>query len=418
MEDDRMASGRGVFRASAALLLIGLTLIASSLVVADGQVAVQSTDEFGCSTKANFAHVSPILCPVAKIRLCWNVTEDRELLLRAEAKVTGYIQVGLMDRNLVGFVDVVTMFIDDDATPRAIDQFIGGFASWTHADLETDGSQDVEVVDGAVKTYSSTSSDGHVAGTYTSVTVKRKLVHDDDGTSNLYSSQKDYMISRGTETGVIWMTSKTQKPTVDGGTVTVPTYGYKYPNGNKGTWRVTFDDSEEQLTCTYYCKLQMNVCGDSQEKESQYKTESECVARCSQYIGDGTWTLGNIQQDHDTQTLACRINAAHQAENAPASDDALRQSLCDNSGVTGGGVCGTYCQNYCTHAVTQCSGMWKDNAECLSECASMGTGSSGPVVIDARYGSANFPFTTLPPAEPFRPPWLTMPSLTEPCRAK
>ncbi len=56
----------------------------------------------------------------------------------------------------------------------------------------------------------------------------------------------------------------------------------------------------------YYCGLQMNVCGDSQERESQYDDEASCVARCEAYVGAGAWPLGNIGTDHDSNTLACR----------------------------------------------------------------------------------------------------------------
>ncbi|QDZ19839.1 DOMON domain-containing protein [Chloropicon primus] len=386
-------------RLRAAALALAVVVATTSVVVhvgaQEGTSDGTSDGAFGCSKAANWEHVSPILCPVAKIRVCWNVTDERELLLRAEAAVTGYIQVGLMDRNLVGFVDVMTLYVDEQGEPHAIDQFIGGFASWTHADLVTDSRQDVEVVDGSVKTFDAPSSDGHSKGTYTSVTVKRKLVTGDVGRgNNLYSSPKDYIIERGTESGLIWMTSRSTKPTLEGGEVVVPTYGYKYPNGNKGTWRVTFDDSESQLTCVYYCRLQMNVCGDSQEKESQFTSEDECLARCTQYVSEGAWTLGDIVTDHSVHSLACRINAAHQAENAPAEDDALRQELCDNAGVSGNGVCGTHCENYCSHA-SQCNGMFQDKTQCLSTCDGGFVSSEDPaakVMQDARYGSATFPF--------------------------
>ena len=218
------------------------------------------------------------------------------------------------------------------------------------------------------------------------------------------ASGNDQEIVKQQQTGILWFTSKTAKPSVDPttGEITVPTNGYKYPNGNKGTWRVTFDNSNDTLTCEYYCELQMNVCGDSQEKERQFSSMSECLARCTKYTEQGgAWTKGSIQEDHNTNSLACRINAAHQAENAPAESDGLRQELCDNSGVTGNNVCGDYCQNYCAHAPQQCdfAQQWTTTQECLSLCnggfhteGNSENTSTTVKVTDVRYNSANFPF--------------------------
>lgn len=390
-----MGSGRVVL-----LLVFSLLVLFSSSVLGS---------QF-CTKDAGFQHVSPILCPVAKIRMCWNVTDlpglgppEKLLVLRVEAKVTGYMSVGFMDKSLIGKADVITFYVDEDGDGQAIDGTMSTYTvgSGTHGELLRDSrDNDVMVIGGEERFFNGGSSDGHVDGKYSAVTIRRKFRTDD---------AEDYEILPGTETGIIWFTSKTAKPTVDGttGAVTVPTYGYKYPNGNKGTWKVTFEESQSVLSCEYYCSLQQNVCGDSQEKESQYSSESECLARCSTYIAGGAWTLGDIQQDHATQSLACRINAAHQAENAPAEDDALRQQLCDSSGVSGGGSCGTYCENYCSHLGTievseKCGynmGMprlMQSYSICLGECAGSVFTDYGPsqqyIVSDARYNSANFPF--------------------------
>jgi hypothetical protein len=324
-------------------------------------------------------------------------------VLRVEAKVEGYISLGFMDASLIGKADVTTVWMDEQSgQPRAIDQFLSGYVAGTHGELANDPLQNnVQVLGGTVKEFESNNDQGHVKGVYTSVTLKRNFSAAEDAASG-----NDQEIVKQQQTGILWFTSKTAKPLVDAntGVVTVPTNGYKYPNGNKGTWKVTFDNSNDTLTCEYYCELQMNVCGDTQEKERQFSSPSECLARCIKYTEDqgtgGAWPLGNIQQDHNTNSLACRINAAHQAENAPDESEGLRQELCDNSGVTGNGVCGDYCENYCAHAKPrQCdfAQSWSANTqECLDTCnggfnSNNNTAVQG-VVTDVRYNSANFPF--------------------------
>ena len=389
--EKRIRCSTGRMTLSLGLSLLSAAVVASCLLlfVVDVAGTVTPGETFGCGAGANFAHVSPILCPVAKIRVCWNVTgtdAGKELVLRAEAAVTGYASLGLMDRSFLGPVDLFTVFVDEAGQPRVLDQHIDGFTPWVHTDIENDAQQDLVVVDGAVKAFTDSSDSGHVKGlTYTSVTIRRPMVTGD--------STEDRAIESGKEAGFIWMTSKTSKPVEVGDGFNVPSDGYKYPNGNKGTWRVTFDDTESQLTCEYYCQLQQTVCGDSQERESQYTSEEECLERCGKYLRESAWTEGDIQVDHASQTLACRINAAHQAENAPAEDDAMRQELCDTSGPTGNGVCGTQCENFCAHAVPNC-GDFSTSAECLAVCEAGFVGSEEPKVVvrDNRYGSASFPF--------------------------
>ena len=243
-----MGNGRVVL-----LLVFSLLVLVSSSSVLGSQF---------CTKDAGFQHVSPILCPVAKIRMCWNVTDvpglgpaEKLLVLRVEAKVTGYMSVGFMDKSLIGKADVITFYVDESGDGQAIDGTMSSYTvgSGTHGELLTDsGDNDVMVIGGEERFFNGGSSDGHVDGKYSAVTIRRKFRTDD---------AEDYKILPGTETGIIWFTSKTAKPTVDGttGAVTVPTYGYKYPNGNKGTWKVTFEESQSVLSCEYYCSLQQNV---------------------------------------------------------------------------------------------------------------------------------------------------------------
>ena len=138
---------------SLGLSLLSAAVVASCLLlfVVDVAGTVTPGETFGCGAGANFAHVSPILCPVAKIRVCWNVTgtdAGKELVLRAEAAVTGYASLGLMDRSFLGPVDLFTVFVDEAGQPRVLDQHIDGFTPWVHTDIENDAQQDLVVVEG------------------------------------------------------------------------------------------------------------------------------------------------------------------------------------------------------------------------------------------------------------------------------
>ena len=350
-----------------------------------------------CTSDEAWEHVSPILCPVAKIRMCWNVTDPgKEILLRVEAKVEGYMSVGLLSRSFSGLVDVMTLYVDDDGIARATDQYIASYqpsyAYSSSLQVAVDDQQDIDVVGGAVRAFDGTGTDGHVSGTYTAVTVRKTFASGD--------LAHDYTIANGVEAGVIWATSVTHKPSSDAPLTT----WYPESYSNKGSWRVTFDNSENALTCDYYCGVQMNACGDSQEIEHQYSSEAECVSRCTKYLESGAWVAGDLQNDHAVNTLACRVNAAHQAENVPANDDALRQTLCDTSGPGGNGVCGTQCDNYCTHMALACGSTYASEQACLdacyggfvgdakTECVADDDASSLALGDGARYNASHFPF--------------------------
>jgi len=411
--------------ARAALPLVALFLC--TLGFAFIQVASASASDSGllCTSSARFQHVSPILCPVAKTRLCWNITHPDDggagsarsvLTLRIEAKVEGWISVALMDPSLVGFADAILVYVDDQGDPKAVDMHIGNYAQGKHGSVITDSDQNVEVVGGGLVEVSDTTADGHEAGKYTAVTVQRKFdTGDRDG---------DVVLAGGQETGIIWATANKEKPqtseeereqasnneTASDGTlgsqksVSVSEFpSHWYPLGNKGAWRVTFDNSVNALTCAYYCALQINACGNADEAEHQFITESSCLARCDKYVSEGAWPTGSLISDHSVNSLACRINQAHQAENAPRESDAIRQELCDNSGTVGNNVCGTVCENYCAHVVRACRGLFPSEEACLQECSfppspsenrttSKCSSSDGQEVSDPRRGSANFPF--------------------------
>ena len=165
----------------------------------------------------------------------------------------------------------------------------------------------------------------------------------------------DFVIRSWEELGVFWATYKSASgvPVWTGTHLskTLPNYD------NKGTWKVTLDDSSKQVTCAAYCQVLMNGCGDAQEAEHQYKSEDECRYVCGKMTSQlNVWatrgTLGVLEGNN----LGCRVSHALQAENAP--DDAAKMRLCKYAGKTGGSVCGDPCDNWCdlfTAAGAPCS---------------------------------------------------------------
>jgi hypothetical protein len=112
-------------------------------------------------------------------------------------------------------------------------------------------------------------------------------------------------------------------------------------------------------TCTEYCNKVMSACTDN---SVQYGSAAECLDFCKE---TGAWEKGE-RGDEDVNTIGCRINFAEQATQFHAFNN------CVIAGPTGGGVCGSYCDNYCSLLTGNCAGeneQFTSSEECTDACA-------------------------------------------------
>jgi len=117
--------------------------------------------------------------------------------------------------------------------------------------------------------------------------------------------------------------------------------------------------------CPAYCSLFFNasfqnVCGQSPD----FMTQNDCMTWCNTFIGNLNGTTG----DAAGNTIGCRI---YHANAAITTGDPTH---CDHASLTGGAMCGTLCDNYCTTVLNgTCSGMYGDMNTCMLACASFPT---------------------------------------------
>ena len=132
------------------------------------------------------------------------------------------------------------------------------------------------------------------------------------------------------------------------------------PHGGTDGGGVCIDPLGPTPTCADYCTAVMGSCtGDN----AQFATEAACLAYC------GTWAMipAGTTADKSGNTLGCRIyhaTVAGQAGNAATH--------CPHAGPSGGDVCGSYCDNYCHLAGTNCTGgnaLFASNAACMTACS-------------------------------------------------
>ena len=115
-------------------------------------------------------------------------------------------------------------------------------------------------------------------------------------------------------------------------------------------------------TCEGYCATVTANCTD---ENAQYGSESACISYCQTAgaipVGATTDTGGN--------TVGCRAYHADVAGSAPA--DGSDDDHCGHAGPSGGAVCGSWCENYCHLAMTNCTGdyeLYADNDACMAAC--------------------------------------------------
>ncbi len=118
--------------------------------------------------------------------------------------------------------------------------------------------------------------------------------------------------------------------------------------------------------CETWCGLLAANCAAKDAIGADFEALSKgqfknCPSWCKDIADYDPGTIGHPAAN----TLACRI---HHAQQAAASATAA-QNHCQVAGPTGGGVCGTLCQNYC-HLMDQvCDGAYKNETSCLLECS-------------------------------------------------
>ncbi len=137
--------------------------------------------------------------------------------------------------------------------------------------------------------------------------------------------------------------------------------GFGNSNNVNGAYTLTVDLVGLQApTCETYCADVTAACtGDN----SQFADEAACLAYC------GTWAQLDAGEPGDTDgnSIACRIYHAGVA----SADEASAAIHCDHAGPSGGNVCGSWCENYCDLAATNCAGdnaLFADGDACTAAC--------------------------------------------------
>gem|GEM_PF-423280 len=112
-------------------------------------------------------------------------------------------------------------------------------------------------------------------------------------------------------------------------------------------------------TCESYCTtVTANCTGDN----AQYADYDDCLAYCSTEAQLPVGESGAV----DGNSIGCR---EYHAEFAASSNDP--DTHCPHAGPSGGGVCGTWCDNYCHLADTNCTGgdALTFTTDCATDCA-------------------------------------------------
>ena len=116
-------------------------------------------------------------------------------------------------------------------------------------------------------------------------------------------------------------------------------------------------------TCADYCAQVTTICtGD----DDGYGSEDACLAYCE---GWAQLPLG-AADDVDGNTVGCRMYHAGVADLQGNAED--KAAHCTHAGATGANTCGSWCDNYCHLAMTNCTGeqaIYDDSVACAAACA-------------------------------------------------
>ena len=123
-------------------------------------------------------------------------------------------------------------------------------------------------------------------------------------------------------------------------------------------------------SCEDYCATVTGACVGA---DAQYADEAACLASCTDAE---PWPLGATSESSGN-TLGCRQGQAQAAATLPPEQ---RADACAAAGPSGGGVCGTWCESYCSLALLHCD-EHADAAACQQACAALPTGGAPGAVI-------------------------------------
>jgi len=123
-------------------------------------------------------------------------------------------------------------------------------------------------------------------------------------------------------------------------------------------------------TCAEYCSRLTSTCvlGDVQYGGP--------IGSCESYCAMQRWPAG-LPGATSGNSLACRITHIGLAEASGGAEHSLH---CAHAGPTGGNQCGSWCDNYCSLALQNCTGAngaglgFTDLPSCLAACASFPSG--------------------------------------------
>lgn len=121
-------------------------------------------------------------------------------------------------------------------------------------------------------------------------------------------------------------------------------------------------DDERSTLCDDYCSLvQANCTGEDQ----QYESGAACLGYCI----DGGRIPAGTREDRDGNSIGCRLYHARVAGDDPAGGSGAIH--CPHAGPSGGDFCGSWCDNYCHLALTNCTGdqaLFSGQTACLDAC--------------------------------------------------
>ena len=122
------------------------------------------------------------------------------------------------------------------------------------------------------------------------------------------------------------------------------------------TSAVEYHDPPSPPTCQGLCYFLGKNCNGDQQ---QFEDKESCLKWCND-----TASLP-IGQDTDTEenSVGCRTLHAFQA-----SDPTIAKASCTSGGPTGGGQCGSWCENYCFLSEKICPASFTDPEACAAAC--------------------------------------------------
>jgi hypothetical protein len=119
---------------------------------------------------------------------------------------------------------------------------------------------------------------------------------------------------------------------------------------------ITIDaiDSMPELDCPQYCQAIGAACTGS---NAQYGSMATCLATCATY-------LTGAPGEYSRNTLTCRMHFAQAATQDPGMH-------CRSAGPSGGAVCGSPCEAFCTIDLGVCTdrNIVYTASECQTACA-------------------------------------------------